>query len=156
MTTLAHTSVAPDMITPELALEVAQNLRGIPDILADYEISKDQFKIILKTPLFRNLYKEKRHEWNSPSSAKERIRARADMALESQQPVLHGMVMDTDLAPSHRLAAHDKMLKMSSVADKPALMEGGPTASTFTVTINMSAPDGTTEKTVIGERVNEE
>lgn len=118
-----------------LAVELAIKLRGVPELLQAYGISRKALATKLRDPMFRAMVKQARALWQSDLSVKERIRLKSQILVEDSLLEVFSIFHNRDNAIPARLDAFTKLAKTAEV-DQPERGKGE-TGSRFTVSINL-------------------
>jgi len=118
-----------------LAVEIAVQLRPVPEILKQYDISRKDLVRKLKDPMFRDMVRQAKSLWNSDLSVKERIRLKSQILVEDSILEIFSMVHNRDNAIPARLDAFKQLARVAEV-DSPD-RSNADTGSRFTVSINL-------------------
>src|SRR6476659_185430 len=81
-------AVPPELLEPQalakLAQEIAMNIRDVPAILKDYNITEEDFKkYVDNLPLFRRILEAAVIDWNAAGTTHERLKIEAAITLEA-------------------------------------------------------------------------
>jgi len=144
-------SVSPELVTHQLAYDLATGLYEPDDLVAKYEVSKAQFKRILKDSHFRRMYAEAKTLWNGSQNTQERIRQKSALLLEDSILPLYSIIHNATLAPAARI---DAFAKLQSIADMQPT-KGGDGAVKESFTLNIHMPNGNEQQFVIEGEVLE-
>lgn len=151
MSTPAKIKIDPESINALLALDVAQNLYSVDEILERHDLTKDQFRQILHNDHFRNLHREKRDEWRSDAKAPERVQVKSQMAFELYGiTTIISIINDSEVSLPIKLDAIKYLGTLAGVVPEKQRPESGPIVGGFTLNISVPRPDGSFERTVIG------
>jgi len=123
-------------VNAQLAAELAAGLLPVPDILHRYEKTPAQLKQLLKDPMFSRMVSDFAKEWNSPLTAKERIRMKSLIAVEDSLSALYAMFHNPANAPPARLEAFKQLAELADAKPKKDAAADG---SRFSVTFNIPA-----------------
>lgn len=118
-----------------LAAELGAQLLPMPEILKRFEIDKDTLKALLKDPQFRHMVIDFRREWNSPMSAKDRIKLKSLLMVEDNLLTLHQIFNNANTNPTARLSAFDQMVKLADA--QPKKESDGSGGSHFHLTLDL-------------------
>lgn len=118
-----------------LAVEIAVQLRPVPEILKQYAISRKDLVRKLKDPMFRDMVKQAKSLWNSDLSVKERIRLKSQILVEDSILEIFSILHNRDNAIPARLDAFKQLARVAEV-DAPD-RSNADTGSRFTVSINL-------------------
>lgn len=118
-----------------LAVEIAVQLRPVPEILKQYNLSRKDLVRKLKDPMFRDMVRQAKSLWNSDLSVKERIRLKSQILVEDSILEIFSMVHNRDNAIPARLDAFKQLARVAEV-DSPD-RSNADTGSRFTVSINL-------------------
>jgi hypothetical protein len=118
-----------------LAVEIAVQLRPVPEILKQYDLSRKDLVRKLKDPMFRDMVRQAKSLWNSDLSVKERIRLKSQILVEDSILEIFSMVHNRDNAIPARLDAFKQLARVAEV-DSPD-RSNADTGSRFTVSINL-------------------
>ena len=143
-----------------LAAELGAKLLPTEEVLKRFGLTPLDLKQLLQDPQFRHMITDFRREWNSPMSAKDRIKLKALLMVEDNLMTLHQLFNNDLTNPTARLAAYDQMVKLADAAPKrEAAGDGG---SQFHLTLNLGAHaaepftiDAATQATIAAKEVNE-
>lgn len=131
-----HGGIGPlNDIDSRLAFELAIDMSEPADVLARYDISKEELKAKVSNPHFRKMVKEYKALWNSDLSVKERIRFKTMMLVEDSLIELHRIFHDPNLAVNARMDAFKSMAKVATV-DAPD-KEGQSAGERINISINI-------------------
>lgn len=119
----------------KLAADIAAKLLPLKEILKNHGITGAELKILLGSQQFRHQITDFRREWNSPLSAKDRVRLKTSLMVEDALPELYTMFYDTDLAPAARLDAFKKMVDLADMA--PKATDNAHQGPKFSLTLNL-------------------
>lgn len=129
-----------------LAAELATKLLPLAEILKRYGLTKDELKNKLADPQFKHMVTEFRREWHSPLSSRDRVKAKAALAVEDGLLELHRVFYDPDTNASVRLDAYKQLVQLADM--QPKKEESGSTGGGFSVTINIPQANASETKTV--------
>jgi hypothetical protein len=118
-----------------LAVEIAVQIRPIPDILVQYNLSRSDLVKKLKDPMFRDMVKQAKSLWHSDLSVKERIRLKSQILVEDSILEIFSILHNRDNAIPARLDAFKQLARVAEV-DQPERGKGD-TGNRFTVSINL-------------------
>ena len=118
-----------------LAVEIAVQLRPVPEILKQYDLSRKDLVRKLKDPMFRDMVKQAKSLWNSDLSVKERIRLKSQVLVEDSILEIFSILHNRDNAIPARLDAFKQLARVAEV-DSPD-RSNADTGSRFTVSINL-------------------
>ena len=118
-----------------LAVEIAVQIRPIPEILVQYGLSRGDLARKLKDPMFRDMVKSAKSLWNSDLSVKERIRLKSQILVEDSILEIFSILHNRDNAIPARLDAFKQLARVAEV-EQPDRGKGD-TGSRFTVSINL-------------------
>jgi len=131
-----------------LAVELAVQIRPIPELLQNYGISKKELSRKLKDPLFRDMVRQAKTLWSSDLSIKERIRLKSQVLVEDSLLQIFGIVHNPENAIPAKLDAFKQLARVAEV-DSPERSKSD-TGSRFIVSINLG--DSTRPVIIEGER----
>ena len=116
-----------------LAAELGANLLPLPEILRRFDLDGPTLKVLLKDQQFRMMIKDFKREWNSPMSAKDRIKLKALLMVEDNLLELHKIFNNIDLNPTARMDAFKMMTELSDAKPKKEAIE----SAKFNLTLNL-------------------
>jgi orotate phosphoribosyltransferase-like protein len=117
-----------------LAAELGAELLPVPEILKRFDMSADTLRHLLKKDAqFRSMIKDFKREWNSPMSAKDRIKLKALLMVEDNLMELHRIFNNMDLNPTARMDAFKMMTELSDAKPKKEAPDG----AKFSLTLNL-------------------
>ena len=135
MTLAIEGGISP-LIQLQLAREIASDMREIPDILALYGITSEQWDALQNSPRFRRLLQTSMEEWQSVANTAERVKVKSLAFVEEVLPEFYGRVHD----PKETLSAKNEVLKtISRLAGIGGAVEGAITGERMVITINLGA-----------------
>lgn len=133
-TTVAEFNAIDDSDS-RLAIELALQIRSIPDVLKTYSLARSDLARKLRQPMFRDMVKQAKILWNSDLSIKERIRLKSQVLVEDSLLSIFQIVHAADNAIPAKLDAFKQLSKIAEVeAPERKQNEIG---SRFTVHINL-------------------
>jgi hypothetical protein len=118
-----------------LAVEIAVQLRPIPEILGQYNLSRKGLVRKFKDPMFKDMVRQAKSLWNSDLSVKERIRLKSQVLVEDSILEIFSIIHNRDNAIPARLDAFKQLARVAEV-DAPD-RNSGSTGDRFTVHINL-------------------
>lgn len=89
----------------KLAYDLASRINSIDEVRRRYGLAEDQLRRLLQNPTFQRMLVEAQAHWASDKGAAERIKVKAQIALEESIPDIYLMVKNKQLAHSARLEA---------------------------------------------------
>jgi len=125
-------------ITNALAMELAAQLTGLPDILERYSLSKAQLKRILKDPEFRIIYGQAKARWGADANATERVISKSTIMVEDSLIEIYGILHDVDSSPNNKIQAFNALVELSDAAPRKQAAKPPETGEKFSITINLS------------------
>lgn len=131
-----------------LAAELGAKLLPTEEILKRFGLDVIDLRKLLQDPQFRHMVSDFRREWNSPMSAKDRIKLKALLMVEDNLLTLHTLFNNAQTNPTARLSAFDQMVKLADAAPKKEGIEGG--GGGFHLTLNLG-PHATKPFTIDAE-----
>ncbi len=120
-----------------LAAELGAKLLPTLEVLNRFSLTQADLSALLKDPQFRHMVADFRREWNSPMSAKDRIKLKALLMVEDNLLTLHTLFNNVQTNPVARLSAFKQMVDLADAAPKQA--SGGGEGSKFSLTLNLGA-----------------
>jgi hypothetical protein len=123
-----------DNIQASLAAELATKLLPLADIMERYSLDATQLRHLMADTQFKQMIVEYRREWNSPLSARERVRMKSALAVEDGIPELHNIFYNTETNPTARLAAYKQLVDLAEMQPR---REDAPTGPAFSLTLNL-------------------
>lgn len=133
----------PALLDPQyasLAREIAQAIRPVPDVLADYGFSGSgdpTWVELCQNPEFKRLLDEAQREWNAADTTKRRVQLKALISTEMSLPAIHGIIHDEKADRADRINAM-KVMKSLAGLDAPPNPNGtGEGGSGIVVKINI-------------------
>ena len=117
-----------------LAAELATRLLPVSEIMARHGLNTAQLRAHIADPQFKNMVKTFRQEWESPLSARERVKLKSAMAVEDGLVELYHIFKDNDLAPAARIEAFKQLVGLAEMGPKKDGVEVGPA---FSLTLNL-------------------
>jgi hypothetical protein len=146
-----------DALSASLALEVAHDLREVSDILSAHGITEAEFELIRKSPQFVEMVNTLRAEWASLKSTQQRIRAKAQLALEEGIIQLHSMLVSPQMNPVARVAAAKELKELAGMAVRQQEAETttttGPTLPSITIVVGQDSIVVSNAKALSQEKV---
>lgn len=144
MNTPVPVTIPPELETAALAAELATRLYPIADTLVRFGLDKAQLQHLMQDPQFRHQVKEYKREWESPLSAKERVRIKASIMVEDSLLELHRIFHDVAMNPQARLDAFKQAVNLADMQPKA---NAQPEQTKFTLNIQLA--DAPAEKVVV-------
>lgn len=120
-----------------LAREIAMDLRPVEQILEHHRVSREQFEQLKRHPYFDRVLRDQIKEWESAINTGERVRLKAQAAVEELLPELYKRV----------ITPKEDLLKVTKGAELIVKLSGlgvdakdvGDPSSRVQITINMGA-----------------
>jgi hypothetical protein len=123
-----------------LAAELAAKLLPVEEILERYSKTPAQLKQLMADKQFRHMVAEFRREWNSPLSARDRVKVKSALAVEDGILELNRLFYDPDVTPNVRLDAYKQLVQLADM--QPKRDDAGPATGGFSISINIPQPEG--------------
>lgn len=138
-------------VTTSLAMELASQLTEPSEIFERHGISEEDSVKLLGNEAFQRMVKEAKTEWDSDSNIKDRIRLKAQMALEELLLPTFVLAKDPRVPPPSRTDAVKLFERLSSVTQSAEDFSGaGPK-----FILNISLGGNTPVKEITGEVIDE-
>jgi hypothetical protein len=144
--TVPGTETALDLssLSAHVAMELAAQLSDAPAIRERYGISEDQWLVLSRTPIFREMLKEAIVKLRGDLNSGKRITLKSEVALEDSIPVLYNLAHDADIRAEARIEAIKTMAQLSGRNSK----EGQQAAAGSGFNIAIQINTGEEQKTV--------
>ncbi len=110
--------MAIDEFSATLAFDLAAELHEPQDVFAKHGMSIQEGVDLLNQPWFQNMVRQAKQDWNTITNAKERIKAKASLALEESIVTMYGMIEDKNIPAAARVAAFKELKDVSGVAPR--------------------------------------
>jgi hypothetical protein len=78
----------------KLAREIAMDMRDVPDVLRDHDITQAEFNKLQHNPIFINLLASEVAAWNDARNISERVKVKAGSMIEEFLPELYARIND--------------------------------------------------------------
>jgi len=131
-----------------LAIELAANLQEPKEILARYNITKKDFKVLATTAQFKKQFADAKIAWGSASNTKERISLKAAMMSEAALLTMNQLLHDSSTPPSNRIDLHKHISTLGAVMPSRSGGEGD-VGSKHSIIINLHNPKEAKEIKVV-------
>jgi hypothetical protein len=132
-------------LNAHIAAELAAGLSDAAAVRERYGISLEQWEVLKRSPVFRQMLAEAVRKLRGDLNAGTRIQMKADIAIEDSIPEYYQMIHNPDVPATARIDAGKLLAQLAGRTNKPG--EGGaPAGGGFTLNINIG--DGR-EKLVI-------
>jgi hypothetical protein len=143
---------APDYlaVTSSLAMELAAGLSEPTDIFERHNINEHDAVALLSNVAFQNMLKEAKAEWNADTNITDRIRLKAQMALEELLLPTFNLAQDPRVPPPSRTDAVKLFERLSGVTKLDTDAGGG--GPKFV--LNISVGGGVPAKEITGEVID--
>lgn len=136
-------------LTASLATELAQQLSPPSEVFARAGLSQDDALKLLNSPEFQAMLKAAKAEWNAVGSTPERIKLKAQMALEELMLPQFRMAMDPKTPATARNDAFKSFERLAE-AGKSSDVGGGGGGPKFVLNINLGEAMQLTGTTIEG------
>lgn len=133
-------------LTSSLAMELAQQLSSPREIFERAGLSEEDARTLLKSPDFQAMVKAARAEWNGVGNIPERIRLKAQMALEELMLPQYQMARDPRTPATARNEAFKSFERLAQTGKDD--LAGG-TGPQFVLSINL----GEVKKSIEGATI---
>ncbi len=141
-----------DLSTAALAAELATRLYPVADTLKRFGLTADQLKHLMQDPQFRHQITEYRREWESPLSARERVRMKSALAVEDGLVELYRLYRDVTANPQARLDAFKQLVNLADMQPKANAQAEG---SKFTLNITLAGQEKEEKLIIDGSTVED-
>lgn len=146
MTTNLVQPIPDDLATAALAAELATRLYPVVDTLKRYGLTKQQLQLLMRDAQFRHQVAEYRREWESPLSARERVKMKSALAVEDGLIGLYNLYHDATAHPQARLDAFKQLVSLADMQPKPNAQAEG---TKFQLNITLAGDTGKPETVVV-------
>lgn len=102
-----------------LICDLVAQIREPKTVLAQYNLTPEQFAAKAKNPMFVAAYRETERVWKSDMNIQTRVRLKAAFLLEDSLVPLHKIVTDVNMPVRAKLEAIEQLTKISTVANVP-------------------------------------
>lgn len=120
-----------------LAAELGAKLLPTTEVMKRFSLTQADLARLLKDPQFRHMVADFRREWNSPMSAKDRIKVKTLLMVEDNLLTLHTIFNNVQTNPVARLSAFKQMVELADAAPAKQALDGG--GGKFHLTLNLGA-----------------
>jgi hypothetical protein len=100
-----------------LARKVAINISELPNVLAEFRITQEQYDRYLMVPFFKNALEAAIIDWNKPSSTERRLQLLAQAGLEDGMLVLAARMSDKEEALPAAVEVGKLFTKIAGIGD---------------------------------------
>jgi hypothetical protein len=128
-----------------LAAELATRLLPVPEVMKRYNMTTAELTTLLADSQFKNMVRDFRREWESPMSARERVKLKSSLAVEDGIVELYRIFKDLDTVPAARIDAFKQLVGLADMQPKKEGAEAGPA---FSLTLNLGGTDEDISKTI--------
>lgn len=136
-------SAFPDVDLASLVSDLARGLRPPNEIWNEHGItSRDAAAAIMSSPRFRSMFAEARSEWEAPSNARARVKAKAMMSLEASLLEYHAAMIDRTQPLNHRVQAGNFVAKLAGLDAEVAAGGGGAGGVVVNIDLSGGSHDG--------------
>ena len=119
---LAQINVAE--LSAALAADLAAELYDQETVFRNHGLSMEVGQALLGQPWFKAMVEQAKRDWDALDNVRDRIRAKAQIALEESIPTVYGIIADKNTPGAARVAAFKEMKEIAGMgAKEPA--EGG-------------------------------
>lgn len=118
----------------KLAREVAWNMRELPDILKQFNLSPEEYARIVEIPFYKKALETLTIEWESAGSTEDRIKLQALMGTEDALPLVIARIQNPDETLN---SAIEGIKMLTSIAGVNKEKAGGNAAEKFVININL-------------------
>lgn len=138
-------------ITSSLAMELASQLSPPSEVFARHGITPDDAAAIVADPTFQTMIKEAHAEWKSTGNVAERIKLKAQLALEELLIPTFQMAKDQRIPAPSRTDATKMFERLSGVAKTTEDTGGGGPKFVLSINVNADGP-----KEIVGEVIEQD
>lgn len=124
-----------DLSLLKLAREIAQDIHLLEDILANHNVSPENWQQIQQNPRFISYLESETANWNAALNTQERVRIKAASAVEEWLPELYARVHDANENLSAKVEAGKLLRDLAGFSKGGVGMEA--TGERFSVVINL-------------------
>lgn len=122
-------------ITAAVAMDLAMELHDRADVWNRHSIDPLQGEAMLLDPFFKRMVDNARKEWESVTNTKQRIRLKAQLAVEDSIADLYKLACDINSPGAARVSAFKELVNLSGTAVQ---QEGGGAAAGPSVNIYLN------------------
>lgn len=121
MDSLSQMNVAD--FSAALAADLAANLYEPETVFTNHGMSLAAGQELLAQPWFKAMVEQARRDWDALDNVKDRIRTKAQIALEDSIPTVYGIIADKNTPGAARVAAFKELKEVAGMGAKE--LEGG-------------------------------
>ena len=151
--TVPGTDTALDLssLSAHIAMELAAGLSEASDVRERYGITEEQWLVLSRNRVFREMLKEAIQKVRGDMNAGRRITMKSEIALEDSIPELYEMARSSDVPAAARVESIKTLAQLAGRNMKGEGAAAAPGGSGFA--INIQIVSGTEQKTVAIEGV---
>lgn len=137
----------------KLAREIAMDVLPVQDLLTLNHISDEEWCRIQDDPKFQVMLKDMVLEWNSASNTRQRIKIKAQTAIEVLMDTLFREVIKGEAPLTQKVDAVRQLARLGEL--EGAQVGGGQAGDRVSIVINMGAPQAPAEPITIDVTPNQ-
>lgn len=111
-------------LSASLAADLASGLHSATDTFARHDITPEQAKALLKDPRFTDMVKQYKAEWGHVRNTKERLKLKAQLALEEALMPIFQIIKGSEPA-SAKVAAFKELKQMAGMETQDEVKTAG-------------------------------
>lgn len=127
-------------MTAHLASEIASGIYDIGTICKNFGLTYEEMRHLLENEHFKQMIRGASQQWNASDNAAERIRAKAEIAIEDSIIMLHTLAHNPELPTGARLEATKQLSNLAGTNNR-SKETGAGGGQGFSITINLGDPE---------------
>jgi hypothetical protein len=124
-----------DLKMLKVAREVASDLRPLPQILKDYDITTEQWCDLVTNPIFTKYLRQATEEWGAVTNTADRIQVKSLMLVEESLPEFYARMHDDKESLASKTDVFKTMARLAGIGNGGG--DAGSIGEKFSVTINL-------------------
>lgn len=113
-------------LSSSLAADLAAELYDQETVFRNHGLSGEVGQQLLGQPWFRSMVEQAKRDWDALDNTRDRIRTKAQIALEESIPTMYALIADGNTPGAARVAAFKEMKEIAGMGAKES-EGGGPT-----------------------------
>lgn len=120
-----------------LAGELVRDFRELADVLADYQITQEQYEALRLNPFFIKILEAEAAAWAGTSNAQERARVKAGLLVEDLLPALNARLHDRKETLEDVIKGAQTLIKIAGIGERVTQTQESAPQDKFVIQINM-------------------
>lgn len=142
----ADPTLVPAVNLSKMAREIAMDIYPREHIQKTHQLSNEQWNAVIMNPDFQRMLSEMIVDWRSASGTRERVRVKAQTAIEAALESIYSEITNASIPFTQRIDGVKMLAKLGDLGEREALVGGA--GGSVNISINLGIPGEGINQTV--------